>query len=718
MSTSLGIEDIRPWVSEAATEFGIPEDSLWRKLRAENSGSTEGALNLKTVRTDAVSPANAHGIMQLTPVALEDVINAGLMPSGLTVESLSPRDNIRAAAAYIKRLRHYSTDPAVEDAMYNYGPKARFRMDQLPQETQDYIQKSGAGSPDGLPTTPQQKLSGQDLVSLLLKGTQQQNDMMVNAGNAFTAASAEGIKKQITGIAEQKSAVLDAASNAGAKAGVEWQQNKMIEGLQQLMNMDPSQMGNEIAKNIAEVQKAREAYGPARAQFDAIGQINPLTNPLDYIFGQIQLPQVAAKVNAIADSESIAADRIRTSTELLKNAKSTLTANTSDQLLAINKAQAQIDAKIANAKLTEVEGKVQVQAANSQLQSIMLADKIGDNNRQTAVAVATIQDREDAMAARKEASDARLADKKTAAEEEARINGRLDVVSKSLGLAEPMTLRVLKTLPMKEREAWQRAAESGEFGKDLQDSVRFYLGKGARAAIIAGGGSSVYATAKKLEQDGLKFMAEAENAQAKIPGAKKLSLEEARTESYRLYQNMITESMASPTTRVDLSSSKWDHIYNPYVAPFTGFSAAIDADPTLGGMKNNIVKKSVDVLVKSGSVRGENLTAEQQQQIISAAIDNVATRAIDPRQAAAEISSFFKGAVEYNNKLNSPGSFGIPVQNSYLFSVEGSFRPHDNLKMVDLMNPTAVEQMIVQKAGARMRDQKQHDMQGLSGRRS
>jgi len=148
-SKFISIEDMKPMVADAAAEFDIPEDSLWRKIRAENSGSPEGAANLTKVKVDAISPKNARGIMQVTPIALQDVIEAGLIPGGTELEGLQPKDQIRIGAAYIKRLRNYSTDPAVEDAMYNFGPKARYQMDNLPKETRDYLKKTAAVIPTG-----------------------------------------------------------------------------------------------------------------------------------------------------------------------------------------------------------------------------------------------------------------------------------------------------------------------------------------------------------------------------------------------------------------------------------------------------------------------------------------------------------------------------------------------------------------------------------------
>lgn len=697
------LADLSPIVSEAANDFGVPEESIWRKIRAENSGSVQGAQQLQSVSTDAVSPKNARGIMQMTPVALQDVIEAGLIPSNVSHENMSIRDQIRTGAAYISRLRKYSTDPAVEDAMYNFGPKARFQMDNLPQETEQYLDKTGnsvavktGGGPTG--TFGNGMLSSDQLIQMLLQSTQQQNSLMAQAGAQVNAANTRATQIQNDTIAAQRVVSDAAAANAGQKAAVTYTANKTIEDLQRLFNMDPTDANNEIATSLTAAQAAKDARVSARAEYDQAAQISPLDDPLGWIMAQVKLPQLAAKNNALADAEDVALQNVNWKTTALNNAKATVTANTADQLKDIQLQDAKLENQKTQLELDNKSAQVSVADAQHRMQQVQIANQIGDNTRSTLVAVTGLQDREEAQAFRMEQKKEILAGKKLKEEEDLRLNNRLADVSKSLGMVEPMTLSRLKTLTnKKQQEAWLNAALTGQMGEDLQDSVYFYLGGANKPAIVAGGGASVHDTAQKLEHEGAAYQSIAERSyMAANPLGKKPTAEESRKMGFKLYQDSIISSMASPTEKNDLSSSVWDKQYNPYVAQFVGLSKAADTLSQYAALKNNSVKIAIDNLMKSGAVKTDNLTSEQQQQVVGSVIQGVLERKMDPKKAAADVSQFFKASAEYNRSLNKYDLFALPPQTSYLFSINGNLTEFERQK-ADLMDATTVENAIMKR---------------------
>lgn len=699
-SNRVSLEDLKPVVAEAATEFGIPEDSIWRKVRAENSGSVAGAQSLSSVSTDAVSPKQAKGIMQVTQVALDDVINQGLIPGGTKLEGLSPKDQVRIGAAYIKRLRDsYSTDPAVEDAMYNFGPKARFQMDNLPEETKGYLQKTGARMADNTDNGTQSASYGsgmmgsKDLLTALLGNNNTQNANIQAGAQQVSAAQQLADTQRAAGIAGQQGAIQGAAKVAAEKAQTAYQSAALGEQLQRMFNLDPTQANNEIATSLADAQAAKEARVSARAEFDQANSVSLLDNPVEYLLNQIKLPSLAAKNNALADQEDLALNNIQTKTALLKGAQNTIVANTADQVKQTSLEDAENTRKMAESQLLEKQGQYSAQSAAQKMQLIGLADKMSDNTRQTIGTVISLQDREENNAIRNAVKKEQTDKKALEQADEDRLNGRLSIVSQSLGLADPMTVRRLRTLQSKkDQDVWLTAATTGQMGEDLQSSLGFYLGNGSRSAIAASGGASTYLTATKLADAGASQQAAVERAA--MATGKKLSVTESRAQAYKSYEDSIVASMKSPTEKTDLSSSTWDKTFNPYVAPMKSFSNAIAIRPELSGLKNNAVNKVVLDLLSTDAVKGDNLTADQQQQVISAISKQVENRTLTPAKAAADVSVYFTAASAWNRQMNGYSLFALPVQDSYLFTMDGE----TDRKKVDLMNPATLENALMKRA--------------------
>ena len=623
-SNTISVEDLKPIVAQAATEFGIPEDSIWRKVRAENSGSVQGAQNLSQVRTDAVSPKQAKGIMQVTQPALDDAIQNGFIPAGTKLDGLSPKDQVRIGAAYTRVLRdNYSTDPAIEDAMYNFGPRARFQMDRLPAETQDYLKKTGAVMADGANVSQPSTfgagmMDSRGLLSALLGNNQQQNQNIQQGAEEVSAVQKQADAKRAESIVGNATAVKGAASVAAQNAEIAYQTADLGQRLQQMFNLNPDDATNEISTSLAAANAAREARAPVRAEFDQIQQANFFDDPVGYLIGKVKLPELAAKNNALADAEDLALNNVQTKTAMLKAAQSTLVANTADQVKQASLDQAKVVQQASQAKLSEEEAKNLTASATAKLQLIGLTDKMGDNTRATIGTVISLQDREEQAAIRnsikKETNDRRAME----AADEARLDGRLKLVSDSLGLQEPMTVRRLKTLQnKKDQDVWLNAALTGQMGDDLQTSLGFYLGNGSRPSIAAQGGASTYLTATKLADAGAGFQSIAERSvMAANPSGKKPNSAESKQMGYKLYENSVVDSMRSPTDKTDLSSSTWDKTFNPYVAPFKAFNGAITTWPQLQGLQNNVMTKAVKTLLDSNAVQGDNLTADQQQQVI------------------------------------------------------------------------------------------------------
>jgi D-alanyl-D-alanine carboxypeptidase len=117
----------RPYIQEAASRFGVPEQWVRAVMRQESGG-----------RDDAISSAGAMGLMQVMPQTYE-ILRARY---GLGDDPYEPHDNIMAGTAYIREMYDRYGAPGFL-AAYNAGPN---RLDSylaggtpLPEETVGYV---------------------------------------------------------------------------------------------------------------------------------------------------------------------------------------------------------------------------------------------------------------------------------------------------------------------------------------------------------------------------------------------------------------------------------------------------------------------------------------------------------------------------------------------------------------------------------------------------
>ena len=531
------------------------------------------------------------------------------------------------------------------------------------------------------------------LLSMLLGNNQQQNANIAAGAQEVGAVQKEAQVKRNAAVVGQQAAITGAADIAARSAEVSFQQRALGEQLQRAFNLDPTVAGNEIETSLAQAEAAKNARVSARAEYDQAVSVGLLDDPLQFIINQVRLPSLAAKNNALADQEDVALNNVREKTQLLASAKSTLVANTADQMKSVELDSAKNASTLAQAKLSEEEARNLSQVATQKLQLIALTDKMGDNARATIGTVITLQDREEQAQIRNAAKKAQSDAKAMEAEDVARLDSRLKLVSDSLGMAEPMTVRRLKTLQnKKDQDVWLTAALTGQMGEDLQKSLGFYLGNGSRNQITASGGASTYLTATKLADAGAGYQSDVERAS--LATGKKMNSTESKAAGYKLYEDSVIDSMRSPTDKTDLSSSKWDKVYNPYVAPFKAFVGAINTRPELAGLKTNLVTVQAQNLLSTDAVKGDNLTAEQQQQVFGAIAKQVEDKQITPAKAAADISVFISASAAWNRQMNGYTLFSLPNQESYLFTMDGEV----NRRKVDLMNPATLENALMKRA--------------------
>jgi soluble lytic murein transglycosylase-like protein len=111
-------------IREAATLYQIPEELVRAVIRVESDFDPR-----------AVSPANAHGLMQLIPETAERM---------MVTDIYDPRQNIFGGVRYLRVLANlFNGDIELTLAGYNAGESAVIRSGGIPPfpETQDYVRR-------------------------------------------------------------------------------------------------------------------------------------------------------------------------------------------------------------------------------------------------------------------------------------------------------------------------------------------------------------------------------------------------------------------------------------------------------------------------------------------------------------------------------------------------------------------------------------------------
>jgi soluble lytic murein transglycosylase-like protein len=111
-----------PYIRQAAALYQIPEELVRAVIKVESNYDPR-----------ALSPANAHGLMQLIPETAQRMMVSDIY---------DPEQNIYGGVRYLRVLANlFNGDLALTIAGYNAGENAVIRHGGIPpyQETQDYV---------------------------------------------------------------------------------------------------------------------------------------------------------------------------------------------------------------------------------------------------------------------------------------------------------------------------------------------------------------------------------------------------------------------------------------------------------------------------------------------------------------------------------------------------------------------------------------------------
>lgn len=514
-----------------------------------------------------------------------------------------------------------------------------------------------------------------DLSSLLqtvLSGVTQSNQRLDAEAQALQQDTAR-MQELMTVNAQQGQQVAQMSADALAqKIAIDFTRNKTKEDAQRLIGFDRDQQDNQFARSVAELDAAQTERAAVRKEYDQISNMDFMSNPIGYIVGQLKMPSVAARHNNLVDREAAAEQNIATRAAMLQNYNSTTVANTAADIAKMQQLDARAQAEAAQIKLREAEMQNLSTLASQRMRQVQIADKQQDNlskavsmQMQAAQFQMSMEERQEARAERRALAEERMKDKKLRTEQESLYNEGLARVSVLAGLPIKMDLTTLKQLPdTKAKQKWLEAAATNTLGDNLGDSLQFFNGIMNRQTLAQQNPTLLVSTQKMQEAIG-SYATTIANTRDKTT-LKAPSAKEAALQAPKQYEDDIVRAASDPKATRTLTDKYWDTMFNPYKADH-----AVMIDKSAGGvlpeLKNNVLVKNLQTI--AAATPDGRITGELEQQAIKAVAAQVRQGQITPKEAAGQISQYYKTAVAVNRELYQYELFNLPAQSKYRITV-------------------------------------------------
>ena len=488
------------------------------------------------------------------------------------------------------------------------------------------------------------------LLSGAINTVNQSSDAMAAINGLLSANTARLQEISTVNTSEGVQAVEQVKQSTALKASAQFAQDSVKEKAQNILNINPDVAENELQVSTNALNAANAQYTAARGEFDTASQVKLLDNPIGYIFAQLELPQVAAKVNAAVGAQKAAENNINVRLDLAKKYNSTVVANTAGTLQDAAMLQADAEARLGLIKVREAEAANSSRIAGQLMNQAALVDKVSDNkvkivNMQIAVANAEAN-REQMALAREQAAALRAERLKKMTDDKAsedEWNIRLQRVEQFVGAAPGMfSLKNLKMFTKDQQEAIRDAAISNSLGDDLTTALRTYSNLPGRGNISATNpGVSVF-----IDKIGSSLNSYAVKVQAdytKTHPGKAMPAKEVGPEAAQEYQFAIASSASGTKAAESMSSPNWDNTFHPLKAAHKVLADEITAGkiPVLAGNPFAVAIKTVVSTDNSGR---DNITSAEEQRAFGVVRDMVANKKLSPRDAGIAISNYYRVA--------------------------------------------------------------------------
>ncbi len=528
-----------------------------------------------------------------------------------------------------------------------------------------------------------------------LTGALGTSEAATKAEQPRAAATTAGMETASTDMnAYIQSAITQGTLASQQAAEVERMKMAAGETAQNIAGLNPDDLNNLYVRSMAELTSTKAEREAVLGQYRNLTETSFLDNPVGYIFNQLALPQVVQKHNNLAvQQDNIAAD-LATTTQLMYQNKTQVTANVADATKEAKLTEAAANEASAQAKAEQVRMDNFGKVSTARMNELALTDRLVQNastrynaGMSMAQFQAMQQEREEARKERKMRMDEAAKDKAIKDAQDGALAVGLARVSGALGYPVPVTLDDFKKMPAsKAKQALYNAAIEGTFGDDLAGSLSFVKsGNGPRMqqsdpafvsgvrAIDTAVGSYQSAVASKLE-----------NA--------KMKPEDARAEGAAMYTRDVVAAAHDPKAAAPLNDPKWDTTFNPYRSQDATLVALVKSGQ-MPALANNSFVKVMDTVAATMPPGTPEFRGEDRTAAIKALAELVSARKITVQQAAADLVTYTKTAAEYNQSTLKLASLNMPVQTNSFVKIPGySFT--SQAKVGDTMNIASAENLL------------------------
>lgn len=476
------------------------------------------------------------------------------------------------------------------------------------------------------------------------------------AGVSMEQNIAESIK--LAGQAAEQKAAVDYATN------VTKQQATAIAGL------NPDDLNNEFVQTMAQLTAIKSEKATTTARYRQMSETNLFDNPLQYIVNQLNLPQVASKMQNLETQEVDLATALQNRQTLLQQNHSAVAANTADALRAADLTKAKAVAMESQTALDRARIDNAGRIATGAMNEAAIADKRLGNAQAmfgSQMAVANYQTAQaNLVEARAERAVAALERKKNKDEQLAAddiFTKQLLVLSKSLALPAGMELtpEAIKRMPASPAKTQLvQAAVMGTYGSNLPEAIKFL--KESEALPNMQKDNQVYVKAVRDMDTGIKsYTQKAMAPSATNPaGMKPAEAAKAGGDNYLI---AIETSAHNPAAVDSLTSPTWDTTFNPRRS-----QDLVMLDRVKSGMApelaNNVFVKHLSTIAATAAPGQRDLTGAQREQAIQAIAVAVKDRIISPAAAAKDVVAYNRAAAAYNYTSMKLGTLALPPQES------------------------------------------------------
>lgn len=533
-----------------------------------------------------------------------------------------------------------------------------------------------------------------------ITGTADARTKAIEEQTARMQANTAAIQNLRTVNVNEARAVADTAGTiAGQKAETDFIRNKALQEAATIFGMNADEQNFIAAQRMAEYTAAEDARKVARAEFDRLSSVGLLDNPVGYILAQLQLPQAAARNNALVAARDAAASDIATRQSLTASQKQVTTVNTADRVRTAALSEADNARRAAEIQLRQAEIENSSKLAGMDLQTFQLRDKAfdiqGDLFSKTlqvqqwkmqfeslqaqreaarqAAADRQAMNEERLLAVQERAISAKEREARLAAQEEQRqlerqqlleLNNGFATISKFLGLKTPMNVEIWKKIPnAKTKETWLQAAQNGTMGGDILDALKFINQVGEKqfisqtnpgvAIAVRGFEEGVAAATTNLQRDPI-------NRTKKLKDLAEMGADD--------YMKLITSSAGNIKATQTLTAPQFDTLFNPYKANHKVMLQETASNPRLA---NNIVVKGLQAALIGANVEGQpNIPAEYEQKMLQSIIEQIRAKTLGVDDAARQVNAYYSEAARRNFDLYQYNLMGVPAQTMYVARID------------------------------------------------